>query len=256
MFINDAFTYNGISSSTYNMYLIRNDNNYIQIPFGVKRTVITEKAINNPKPYFFGVNEEVLKFRVKIGFEGEWTDDIRKDVANWLFQDEYKPFISPDNTDIIYYCMPVGDASLYLTYLSQGYVELEFECNSPYAYSPVQEQIFDLSAIAVPTQITLSNNSNIAKYYYPEIEIVKIETGDVSLKNISNNNIEFKFTGLQNNETVYVDNDRKRIITSLIGVYRYSAFNKNWLMLVSGENTIEVTGKCRITVRSQFPIAL
>jgi hypothetical protein len=88
----------------------------------------------------------------------------------------------------------------------------------------------------------------------PEIWITKKGAGDFSLVNISNNNEEFKFTGLNNNETVYVNNEREYIETDLAATYRYLNFNDNYLNLPVGENVFRVNGSARIQFRYQFKL--
>src|SRR5690606_20219276 len=86
----------------------------------------------------------------------------------------------------------------------------------------------------------------------PEIWITMNEAGDFSLINVSKNNEEFKFVGLANGETVYVNNEREYIETDLLATYRYSNFNDNYLRLPVGKNILKVSGNAKIVFRYQF----
>ncbi|MDH6674229.1 hypothetical protein M2277_004921 [Paenibacillus sp. LBL] len=86
----------------------------------------------------------------------------------------------------------------------------------------------------------------------PEMWITKVGNGDISIVNMTDNNREFKFTGLIDGETVYLHNEREYIETSLALVYRYDNFNDNFLELLRGINVLRVNGDAKIQFRYQF----
>jgi len=88
----------------------------------------------------------------------------------------------------------------------------------------------------------------------PEIWITKQGNGDFSIVNSSHNNEEFKFKNLIHDETVYVDNERQDIETSLAVTYRYKDFNDNYLSFPIGQNILKVTGDAEIKFRYQFKL--
>lgn len=88
----------------------------------------------------------------------------------------------------------------------------------------------------------------------PEIWITKIGNGNFSLINTSHNNEEFKFTGLLDQETVYVDNENQNIETSLPVTYRYSNFNDNFLNIPIGISVFKVQGNAKIQFRTEFKV--
>lgn len=88
----------------------------------------------------------------------------------------------------------------------------------------------------------------------PEIWITKQGNGDFSIVNTSHNNDEFKFTNLIHDETVYVDNEKQDIETSLAVTYRYKDFNDNYLSFPIGKNILRVTGDAEIKFRYQFTL--
>lgn len=88
----------------------------------------------------------------------------------------------------------------------------------------------------------------------PEIWITKVNKGDISLINTSNDNEEFKFIGLNNNETVYINNEREYIESSLALTSRYKDFNDNYMALPVGKNVIKINGTAKLQFRYQFPL--
>lgn len=89
---------------------------------------------------------------------------------------------------------------------------------------------------------------------YPEVWITKTGTGNISLINTSNDNEEFTFTGLNNNETVYVNSEREYIESSLATTTRYGNFNDNYLQLPVGKNVFRINGRAKLQFRFQFPL--
>lgn len=86
----------------------------------------------------------------------------------------------------------------------------------------------------------------------PEIWIQKIGDGDFSIINRTNNNQEFKFTGILDRELLYVDCEREYIETDINLKYRYDNFNNEYLELLPGENILEFKGAFKFMMRYQF----
>jgi hypothetical protein len=117
-----------------------------------------------------------------------------------------------------------------------------------------------LTTSATPTStitgsgtIVINNLSNAFQYYQPEIEITVNSGTSVSFTNTTDDNRVTSFSGLTTGEVLYVNNEKKQLISSTSN-YRYDGFNKNWLRLVQGVNTISVTGNATIMFRTQFPV--
>ena len=256
MFTNTTFKFNDKVSSEFGLYLASLDTSTKNAPFAVERTINEEKVRNNPIPFFFGIDENPLYFKLTMYREEEWDYDTKVEIVRWLFQDEYKQFISEDHSQIIYNCIIVDDPEKILVGNVQRLIELTFRCDSPWAWSPVLSTNYDLSNNTTTQTITMVNKSNIVKYYYPEIWIESLEGGIISLQNYSDGGREFRFSNLQVNETIYVHNQLKQIETDVPSIYRLKDFNRNWLRLNYGINNIVVTGKCLIKTQMQYPIAI
>ncbi|CAH0122563.1 hypothetical protein PAE9249_05135 [Paenibacillus sp. CECT 9249] len=115
-----------------------------------------------------------------------------------------------------------------------------------YSVSPVLDEIsFTLEPV-----IVFDNKGDVN--CKPEVWIEKIGNGDVSIVNTSDGNREFTFTGLVDEETVYVNNEREHIETSLTAKYRYSHFNDQYLDFPPGVNLLRVRGNAKIQFRYEF----
>lgn len=257
MFINTEFSYDGVSSSYYGVYAVHPTGGLVQGQYGINRSIISEKIPNNSLPNFFGIEEEVLKFKIYLYAENGWDYDKRKAVSQWLFKNDYKPFISADNPQVVYECMVTGSSLFSLAGDLQGYIEIEFTCNAPYGWSNWSTIGYDLSYNEDVVGIQILNNCNLNDYIvYPEVEFMLSGSTSLSLINLSDGARETKFQNLTDGETIYFDNKKKIIKTNLSGTYRYANFNGKWLKLVMGYNNIQVIGKVIINIKMRFPIVI
>ena len=249
------FIFDNIQSSDMGIYNVKVDTGFANNPYIGNRDINEKILPNKNTPYFFGTTKDCIEFTITISpLEKKWDNKLRYDVARWLIKDEYKPLQFADDLTKIYYAICVGSEGLMTDHNYGGYVTLTFRTNSYHAWTTTYNQLLDLSGSDV-NNIILENKSNVVDFYYPEIEFELKDTNkNITLKNLSDTNREFKFTNLLENEKVYVNNERKEIISDIPSVYRLGNFNKNWLRLRYGQNNIEVTGKCILKVRSQFPI--
>jgi len=251
----ENFIFDGITSEEMGLYNVRMQSGLVETPFMGSKSTITTKVVGKDRPYFHGVNKDVIQFNLQFSLlDEEWTPEKTHEIARWLLHDTYKSFQSSDDLGKYYYVICIDGENLYKAN-NKGYVELTFESNAPFAFSPIYLNEYDLSSNTTTDTIQIENRSNINKYYYPTIEIeLAGTTTNITLKNLSDGGREFSFTGLQSGETISVDNENKYIISDIPAVYRFSNFNKNWFRMVYGINQIEVTGECIITVRTQYPI--
>ena len=383
-------------------------------PFLAQRNIKTQSIRGKNKPYFYEVEREPLTFKLSFAFLETWDENKIRSIARWLDQDYYKEFYMSDNPNKRYFTILNGDSRLVHNGLKQGYVELEFLCDSSYAYSPVYEtELFDfttnplifndnletgtfnntennpslilvyyfswndnegkdettgfdetkeytlendasefwndwlgvsfpsyvntgertsnpinLSSVKFSTEtkiswnqtkpsnttinietsinngltwqtatngntipgiqhgmnltninllikITLSTTNALVTptinslaitskrgvtinnegdtIIYPEIYLTKVSsTGNINLINTDDNNLNFLFESIVQNEELYIDNENEHIETSEVGIYRYDKFNNNYLRLIRDENVIEVNSGFKVIFRYRY----
>ena len=110
--------------------------------FFPSREIVEEKIKGNDRPYFMHTETEPLKFSVSFAFEETWNTTKIREVARWLTQHNYyQPLYFTNDLGLgaerIFYAMVVDDSTLVHNCLKQGYINLTFRCDSPYAYSPL-----------------------------------------------------------------------------------------------------------------------
>lgn len=261
------FIFDGIPSSDMDSYIVHIERNgFIEVPYFGGADIEEEYLMNKLVPSFHGVKRRCIEFTIRIALadEGlefkEWNPLERYNIGKWLIHNTYKEFQTSDDLGKKYYVICTNSGNLNVVN-SLGYIELTFRTNSPFAWTanPVF-QYEDISDNTTSKIIQVENMSNVVDLFRPviEIELVNGET-NVELKNLSNGGKILKFTGLTPNEIVSIDCENEYMLSNLFGSNPFSKFNvgvkKYWLDLVYGVNQIEVTGKCKIWVKSHFPIA-
>ena len=258
----EYFIFDGIKSSDMGLYNVRvEQSGFIETPYWGGADIEEEYHKGKVTPYFYGIKREPIEFTVQFALADkymqseEWTSQKRNKIAKWLLHNTYKPFQTCDDLGKIYYVICISEGNLNLIN-TKGYVELTFRCNSSFAWTPIYIENFDLSNNTTTQIIELENRSNVLKYYKPKIEIELVNNNtDVSLKNLSNGGEIFSFTGLKPNEIISIDNENEFIKSNNQLSNPFSKFNRKWLKLVYGVNRLEVTGQCKLWIKSCFPIA-
>jgi len=259
------FIFDGIQSQEMGLQIMRIDHSgFIEVPYISGANIHESTSRKRIKPYFYGVTREILEFTVQFvlvdryGNPKEWTPQERYRIGKWLFHNEYKEFISSDDLGKRYYCIAISDTDLNLIN-SQGYIEVKFRCNSPYAFSPVYVNKYDLSSNNTTQTIILENMSNVVKFYNPLIQ-VELVNGATSfqLKNLSNGGKIMKFESLLPNEIISIDCQNRIIKSNIPESNPFAKFNigmkRYWMDLVYGQNLIQVEGTCIIKTKMEYPI--
>ncbi|MGG3920347.1 distal tail protein Dit [Geobacillus thermodenitrificans] len=245
------FSYDGISSLDMGVIQVSLEGGLFKETFVANKKINEVSIRGREKPYFFGTERDPLSFPLTIYFEDGFDENKIRNVARWLDQDFYKPFYFLEDPNKIYYAMTLENSEFIHNGIRDGFITLNFRCNSPYAYSPVTTKTYDFSNnTSSGTQIIINNYGDLE--CKPLLAIEPLEDGDISIVNLSDNNKEFKFTGLKKGEIVTIDNEKELIESSLSYVWRYENFNNNYLSLKVDENKLNVYGKCKLTFKYQF----
>ena len=249
-----VFNYDGRWSDTFGLININLDNGMFDESLVSVRSIIESTNKGNEKPLFQGFQNEPLEFDMSIAFTDKFNEEKVHEIIDWLFQEFYKPLYFYGREDRVFYCTPVGDARIVHNGLNEGYFTLTMRCNSPYVYSPIiVSDTIDLSD-GTTKEIVIFNDG--FDYLYPEISIEKIGVGSVTFENTKIDGSIWTINKLTDKEEVYIDCSKGIIKSSneRLGVYHYEDISgtTSLLKLVKGNNTIRITGKCKVTFRYQF----
>lgn len=136
------FEYAGKRSVDFNIVNVNVGSGMIEEPFVSSREIREIRVRGRDEPYFQEVIRQPLEFSVSFAFEDTWNYQLMDEVICWLTEyDDYQPlkFVDEESNsnERIYYALVIGDPMLIHNGLRQGYVNLKFRCNSPYAFSPL-----------------------------------------------------------------------------------------------------------------------
>lgn len=221
-------------------------------PFAANRSIKEQKIRGNDRPYFQEILIEPLEFTVSFAFSDTWNDEQIKDVARWLTTPSfYSPLLFSDDLEKIYYALFIDSPEIVHNSLRQGYINLKVRCSDAYTYSPVYQEIFDLSNNGTNgTQINITNLGSVKMK--PIVEIYKVGAGDINIYNLSNGNAEMSMIGLADMETVTIDCEAEDITTDIPLTYRYNNLQGSYLSLVTDNNYLLIKGKSQIRIAYQY----
>jgi|GEM_PF-5648739 len=247
-FIDATFSYNGITSDSMGVWLVKTSTDLMESQLFGDRSISYDTIPGRQTPYYY--NETLSPFRVKLQLapiDGLWTDELKERLSRWLNNGRFNEFYSTDDIDKRYFLTYIGSPSLNVTGNNEGYADIEFQNIDCYVRTPIYNQIFDLSAIgSTPTLIEIRNLGD--ECMKPVLEIKKVGAGSLSVVNLSDGGLDFKFNNLQNAETLWVDNGNRQILSDK-NVLRYDDFSGNYMSMPYGVNRLSVTGACQLSFR-------
>lgn len=240
-----CFSYDNIYSYDMGIINVNVEQGMVNEPFLANSRVNEVKIRGNDTPYFQDLETSSLTLTLTFAFVDAITEVEKRNVAKWLRQNQYKDLYFTNNTDRIFRCICINGSDFIHNCNNQGYITIQMKCDSPYSYSGTY--ISPVYSCSGTTNIQLENAGDVD--LFPEISILKSGAGDIQIYNQTNGNELFEFTGLSDNEDLYIDNEKEVIVTDIIGTYRYSNFNDNYLKLVYGVNNLQVVGDADIQFR-------
>ena len=210
--------------------------------------IFEDSVYRNPTVYHQGVSQnQPLEFDIEFVSEDEIPSVMRSKISKWLFSRMNYcklQIIQRDLQDIYFNCHLVDPIFTYIGNYCHG-ISCKVKCDAPWAW---QNQKTFTKVLTDEDRETTNpvlwrhyNDSDDTDYTYPLIEFTTISAGDYSIVNENDNNREFRFEGLQANETIKVD-CRNQTIESSMRILRSKNFIKKFFRLVSGVNNLKLSG--------------
>lgn len=250
MFVEPNFLFNGIYSKNLGVSIATFDNSiFHSVGISYTSELQVETDITEYSPYFKEVSSETDEIELNLVLYDPMTmlplsiDDFNMDeLYDWLITDDFCPFISDDDVELVYYFKTVRIEKV-LTFNKMGYLKVVFRPYSKYAYR-CEEYEIEVNGV---DEISIYNPSRII--YKPIIELVNL--GDSETANFIN---DMCILGLNQNEIIKIDNLTKIVIDEN-NENKFSCCNRKWIELTPREeNIINVTGRCRLKIICEFPI--
>ncbi|WP_225973552.1 hypothetical protein [Staphylococcus epidermidis] len=144
------FIFNGYHTRDFNVKNVQVDNGLASDTFLADRTPTIEKTRFSEKTYLLGYTEEPLKFKVRLLFdEHKFTLNNIMTLRRMIDTAGFKEFRFDNEEEsalnIVVYAMITGASNLTHNVINDGYVDLEFQTNSPRRYSEIMIDEYDFS---------------------------------------------------------------------------------------------------------------
>ena len=243
-------TYNNILSAEFGLFVGSLDDNGSVVESTLfEYGASTKKSKGMNRFYFEDIDlESAPEIEFSLVSMSVINDITKRDIIAWLTSGHgFQKLImhKPETED--YYCMCkfIGINEICVNGFCVGF-KIKAVLDSPYQYG--RDTKAELTAGTYSAQtLKITNLSDFTdKYVYPLVKFKLTSGNSITIVNLSDDeNREFKLTGLPTNKDIIIDNELK-IITG-DGVF-LSNFNKNWLRLKKGTNTLSVTLTGSLTI--------
>lgn len=247
-FYGSSFIYDGIPSENYDLRIFEFEpSNPADGVVGGDASIMEEWLYRRDVPYFYGrYYETPFEFDFTVGSFNAIDGTTRNAIQRWLLgSPTYKELniVQDDISDVSFNVIFTQSTNKYVGNLNYA-LSLHARCDRPWGvYSP-PILVKTYSSGSVNESINYLNASSYGGYNKPTITFTMSSSASpnyFSIINTSENNRTFRFDNITPSEKITVDND-KGIITSSASALRMSNFNKNFLRLIQGVNTLQVSG--------------
>lgn len=247
------FTFNGKNSKSDFGYIIVSfdkSSGFSEPDTAQSLEVTKENVGNNPKAKLIELSyENVLQpcfGLMKCDGEAFSKEEIRN-IHKWLMVNEYTTLLINNSLCNNVHFNAIA-TNIEIKKINSGIVgvAVTFECDSPYGYQTASTSY----TISGNKTFALNNTSddflNNEIYIKPYIKIIKEDSGDFTIKNTTLN--QTTVLNLLNQEEVIMDCENMILSSSIPNRNLYSKFNRVWVSLALGNNSIKVIGNGTITI--------
>ena len=260
-FWGSSFTFDDIPCTAFELMLYDvGSDSQEATQFANPVTIVEEFLSTRWRPLFIGTKiDRKLEFQLVFGVNEERLDsgafldreELAK-VANWLtLHDNYKwlEIHQDDMIDARYRCIVTG-----LECVEYGSVpwalRATITCDGPFAYRYPESSMCSISGTST---VVIENNSCLAGYYKPKIVYFPNSGGSLKIVNVNDKRRAFELKDMPGSVSrVDIDNENC-LITNDADLNLYKGFNFNFLRLVPGANTLEITGDGEIEFICEYP---
>lgn len=249
-FYGSSFIFNNVPSEIYDLRVFDfSPSNPGEGQAGGEVKINEQWLYRREKPYFYGrYYDTSLEFDLTVGSFSYIDANTRSAIQEWLLgKSVYLPLriVQDDLSDITYNVILTQQSNIYIGNLNYA-LTLHAKCDRPWGiyYPPVLTKTYPSGSVV--ESFEYYNSSVYNGYNKPTVTFTigggsSIEYNFFSIINETDSDREFRFDNLDPYEVITVDND-KGIITSSGSSLRIGNFNKNFLRLLQGGNTLSISG--------------
>lgn len=249
------FTYDGIDSCTFDLYIRQFDASSIE-----ENTVLTKdvQTVKSPKLNHWFLTGATLGEAPTMEFsiisQTPLTTDTIRIVNRWLtspstFKELTFHYADSLENVFTFYGIFTSVSTAYVHGNCVGF-NLVFQPDSPYARGA--STVVEASCIANTQKIVpiLNDSDMMEDYCYPKVTFGS--TGIIII-NQTDNLRNFEFSGLPASSTTVVDNELKTITNTSSSLPLQKFTSRKWLRLLPGMNVLKITTTTNTTVKIECP---
>ena len=258
MIYGSSFTYDNISSDTYNVMLCSfNKSGLDDVDMGLDIEILSDTVTSRHDKLEYGMKySSVLSFNMEISIRGsEYINKNQiRDITRWLSGRNKSSWLVIQNEeydDVQYYCRVTSIKKKEYGGNVVGFL-LTWTCSSPFAYTSEFNYGYDINKENY--QLNFFNDSDEYDYLYPKVRIVVGENTDtITIVNTSDSGRKFKITGLVEGEVIDIDNKNGIIKSNIQNKKMLPLFEtRKWLRFRDGENKLIINGMCKVDISFRF----
>jgi len=240
-----SFVYDSVPCDIYGLLIADLDGNGQKESDNFNSQIRTVIPPNSHESIFLGYeSKEPLSFEITLISEKEVDAYTQGKIAKWLVgRNGFKKLqvVQPDLSSVIYYCIFTNLKTTYIAGYAHAFT-LTGITNSPYQF---EKNKVVTTTVVTSGSLTISNNSDIEDYIYPDVKITSTSGGDIEIINTSDADRSFKITGLSTGEVITISG-KTQLLTSSTTLNRLGNFNKHWFRLRDGTNVLSIIGSATI----------
>lgn len=272
-----VFKFGDFYSSDFGLYHINvdGDDGMFEEPFLPTRNIEEIHIRGRDKPFFQFFEKEPLEFNVSFAFKNTFSRKQINQIVRWLSPNYYQKLIFSREPTKIFYAMPVDDAIIIHNGLRQGYVNLTFRCNAPYAFGTpritmqrtVEEgdnkrvDIRNSGDLTISPELIIKNNyKDSEEEQGRRIEIKNLTDRGKTLRfeevevTYEDNGKITKYKFMPNKAKIYINGEFEEIIGQNQDGERelyYDFHNDYFIRLLPGNNRLQLDGNFDIRFKWQ-----
>jgi phage-related protein len=217
--------------------------------------VQTKNVVQEIFNYHGKYSSEPLQFKLTFfNDDGSYIDaDKQEDLKNWLIRDDFSWLVvdQEDLCDKEFRCTGLS-VGLEDVGLRNAGLTVQMTCDCNHAWTGIRTKPYSSTTTA---SYQFINPAKFNKYIvYPQLTITPTSNGDITVKNNTTNRT-MSILNCVTTETIYID-CRNEIIKSSNGRNLLDDFNKYFLELIQGNNSLTLTGAFTMKMEYRLPVRI
>ena len=239
-----GFSYDGITSKSMGVTQVKVGDGLFEDDMMSNRTLEVETVRGRDSAYLKHVGRDMITIEMTLYIENGFDEEKLDRLRGWFDKDYYKPFFFDERGDRIVWALL--ESNMRLSHDGeQGYFTVTLKANSAYWHTPVVAIEYEK-----PGTYQLENKG--VGVIYPVYELYAnsniTESSPFKIRNLRTNE-EMVVHEMAQGEKMTIDTMNESVASSLPNIYRYDAWNEQYLPLARGNNLLEISGDVHVVVK-------